>query len=98
MTNTQPPPLAVVPFRLGPRQLSGLRQNWITGEDPDSDVTFDLDSGAGLGSASLTLTVYRGDAHVTEIVDIREVAAVWVAHVLATWPETAPTETAGEMS
>lgn len=55
-----------------------LRQNWIAGEDGDG-LTFDLDSTAGLGGATLLLTVRRGDKKVTEVLDIRPLVEQWVA-------------------
>jgi hypothetical protein len=64
--------------------FAGFRQEWISGvASDDSGVTFDLTSGAGLGSPYLTVTLHRnGTLLATEVVDVRDLVVPWVNQIL----------------
>lgn len=59
-----------------------LMQSWISGEGNGSDVTFDLTCGAGLGNASMRLTVKKGGESITEVVDIRQGLTAWISRLV----------------
>lgn len=63
--------------------FAGLRQEWLTGEDPASGAEFSLTSGAGLGSPYLMLSVRMPDGEtIREAVDVRDLVTQWVSQVL----------------
>lgn len=56
-----------------PTIFAGFRVGWLSGEDPTTGASFELDSGAGCGSPYMTLRVeIPGKPTVYEYVDIRE--------------------------
>lgn len=67
-----------------PPIFAGFRTGWVSGEDEDTGMRFDLSAGAGLGSPYMTLTVELPDGTtVYEYVDITEVLQVRVAAIVA---------------
>lgn len=54
--------------------FAGFQQEWVSGEDPKTETTFELHVGAGVGSRYATLRVeVPGHPPVYEYVDITEV-------------------------
>ena len=70
-----------VPIRDAMNTLS-IRQSWLSGttEEDGQTIGFDLDSGAGLGSPRLELSVTVGDDGGTtrEVVDVRDLLHWWL--------------------
>jgi len=59
-----------------------MRQNWLSGsaEEDGQTIRFELDSGAGLGSPRLELSVTLGDNGKTtrEVIDVRDLMRWWL--------------------
>lgn len=55
-----------------------LHTNWISGESSDGGLSFTLDSTAGLGGATLVLSVEKGGVTRRESIDIRPLLTSWV--------------------
>ena len=59
-----------------------LLAGWAEGDDPDSDLTFDLSSGAGFGSLIVHLTVTKNGWTIREKIDFRPVLTTWINNIL----------------
>lgn len=75
--------MTILAERLPEYRILGLRAGWLNGES--DELEFDLDSGAGFGNASLSMSVRFKDneSRVTETVDMRKVATMWANALLA---------------
>lgn len=58
-----------------------LMQQWISGQDDDGALKFDLVCGAGVGNQFMRLTVEKGGKRITEVVDIRDGLQQWVQRI-----------------
>lgn len=87
--------------KAGPEPVLSLHMNWVEGEA--EDMSFAIDTGAGLGNALLGLTIKKGDQRWYEMVDIRQGVQDWVraalgrmeAHQVAQAPEVPPSASEG---
>lgn len=56
----------------------GLRQEWVTGTEEETGLTFSLTSGAGLASPWLILTVEKDGRSVKEAINVADLCREWV--------------------
>ncbi|MEY4081678.1 MAG: hypothetical protein RL430_2108 [Actinomycetota bacterium] len=81
--------LSVETHTLPPSTILGFRAGWISGDG--NGVSFELDSTAGFGGSTLSLTVkFEDGARVTETIDMREVMPAWVDAIVAEHREEKP--------
>jgi hypothetical protein len=64
----------------GEKPILYLHMNWVDGEA--EDMSFVVDTGAGLGNACLGLTIKKGDRRWYELVDISQGVQDWVRAAL----------------
>lgn len=62
--------------------ILGLRQNWLSGEDPNDNVEFSLCAGAGLGYPLLTMEVHVDGKFVVETFNVVELAPAWCTAIV----------------
>jgi hypothetical protein len=73
--------LVVKATAVEPGKMLGLRTNWISGKG--KGVTFDLNSGAGVGNSALSLTVRRdGEVIAREVIDMAVMVEDWIRNIL----------------
>ena len=64
--------------------MFALSVAWIDGTDPDTGMSFNLTSGAGVGSPLLRLSVKLPSGEIIrEAIDIRDGMEAWVKQIVA---------------
>jgi len=76
-----------------PPIFAGFQINWIEGTDTETDTTYDLSAGAGVGSRYATLRVeVPGHDPIYEYIDIVELMSDRLRAIIAEVTGTAPPE------
>lgn len=83
-------PLTIQPVRPESTIGCGFRMAWFTGEGSGEQAhitEFSIDTGAGLGTSYLTLSVTLDDgSHIEEYIDMRPVVEAWIKAAVEAGP------------
>lgn len=80
-------PLSIMPVPYPEGKLVGLHSGWVDGKAGETDVSFQLTVGAGLGNPNLMLSVYNGAVVVArEFIDVRTFLPTWFGAILKANP------------